>query len=309
MKARLLATIILAAASTQALALNARTWVSGKGVDGAGCGPIATPCRSLQFGHDQTNPNGEIDVLDSAGYGSVVITKAITIIGDGVVAGVLAPPGGVAIDIAAGASDTIVLRGLTIEGQGSGIHGIRLTSGRSITIANCVVLNVAGGGPVDGNAILIAPSSGTTSVAVSNTAISGAGYGGLHIRPTGTGSTVAQIDRVTANRMAFGIAFNAANTSGTVTGSVSASVVTSATSAGILGQGAGTKMMIDGSSSSHNLTGFQSSSGATVYVGGSTATKNAYGFAGNATMFTYRNNQIDMNTTDVGLPLSTATLR
>ena len=78
------------ALATQAHALNARTWISGKGSDVAGCGPIANPCRTLQFAHDQTSPGGEIDVLDPAGYGSVVINKAINIINEGGVAGVVA---------------------------------------------------------------------------------------------------------------------------------------------------------------------------------------------------------------------------
>ena len=55
---------------------NVRTWVSGKGVDQAGCGPIANPCRTLQYAHDVTASGGEIDVADGAGYGAVAIAKA-----------------------------------------------------------------------------------------------------------------------------------------------------------------------------------------------------------------------------------------
>ena len=89
-------------AAPAASALNARTWISGKGVDQAGCGPAASPCRSLQYAHDQTSAGGEIDILDAAGYGSLVITKAISIVNDGAgLAGVLAA-GGRAIEINCG---------------------------------------------------------------------------------------------------------------------------------------------------------------------------------------------------------------
>lgn len=111
-----------------AYALNNRTWVSGSGTDAAGCGPIATPCRSLQHAHDQTNVGGEIDVKDSAGYGSVVINKAITILDDGSIAGVLAAANASAITVSAGATDDVFLKGLTIEGAGGvRIHDLRHT--------------------------------------------------------------------------------------------------------------------------------------------------------------------------------------
>ena len=62
-----------ATAWTPASAANLRTWVSGRGADQAGCGPIATPCRTLQYAHDNTTAGGEINVLDAAGYGSLAI--------------------------------------------------------------------------------------------------------------------------------------------------------------------------------------------------------------------------------------------
>ena len=72
MKKSILTGAILAGLlSTHAFAANNRTWISGKGVDQAGCGPVATPCRTLQYAHDNTNAGGEINVLDPAGYGSV----------------------------------------------------------------------------------------------------------------------------------------------------------------------------------------------------------------------------------------------
>src|SRR4051794_15750079 len=104
--------LVVVSLTTQAYALNTRTWISGSGNDQAGCGSIASPCRTLQYAHDNTAPGGEIDVKDSAGYGAVSINKAITIVGGGSLAGVLASAGTIAIRIIAGANDGIVLRGL-----------------------------------------------------------------------------------------------------------------------------------------------------------------------------------------------------
>ena len=72
-----------------------RAWVSGKGIDQAGCGAPTSPCRSLQYVHDNIIVDGgEIDILDPAGYGAIVITKAISIVNDGVgTAGVQATSG------------------------------------------------------------------------------------------------------------------------------------------------------------------------------------------------------------------------
>lgn len=120
-------------------ALN-RVWISGKGADQASCGTVAAPCRTLQYAHDMTNPGGEIDVLDGAGYGAITITKAISIVNDGVgVAGVLAPAGGNAVTISAGINETIILRGLTIEGSNVGVFGIEFNSGAGLSVSNSTI--------------------------------------------------------------------------------------------------------------------------------------------------------------------------
>ena len=61
-----------------------RAWVSGHGTDEAGCGQVPAPCRTPQYAHDNiVAAGGEIDILDPAGYGSITIKKAISIINDG----------------------------------------------------------------------------------------------------------------------------------------------------------------------------------------------------------------------------------
>ena len=108
----------LSAAPAQAQ--NARSFVSGHGSDAAAC-TLAAPCRTLAAAFAATNAGGEIDVLDPAGYGALTINKAISIVNDGVgTAGVLQTVAGQnAIQINAGSSDSVTLRGLTIDGLGT----------------------------------------------------------------------------------------------------------------------------------------------------------------------------------------------
>lgn len=136
----LLVTGLSVGAASSAHALNARTWISGKGVDQANCGPVASPCRTLQFAHDQTSAGGEINVLDPAGYGAVTIGKAINIVNEGVgVAGVLASTGNNAVTVNAPNGDTVILRGLTIEGAGVGANGVVFNSGAGLQVSNCFI--------------------------------------------------------------------------------------------------------------------------------------------------------------------------
>src|SRR5262249_42105570 len=123
----------------------ARPCVSAAGSDSNDCTRL-TPCRTFQRAHDNTLANGEITVLDPGGYGAVTITKSISIINDGVgEAGVLVSGGLSGITVAAGASDAVTLRGLTIKGIGfGGGDGVTFTSGRSLTVENCVIRNLSG---------------------------------------------------------------------------------------------------------------------------------------------------------------------
>src|SRR6476469_6168498 len=65
-----------------------RTWVSGVGDDANPCSRTA-PCKTFAGAISKTATNGEIDAIDSGGFGAVTITKSITIDGAGVMAGIL----------------------------------------------------------------------------------------------------------------------------------------------------------------------------------------------------------------------------
>src|SRR5436190_4983864 len=57
-----------------------RTWVSGVGDDVNPCSRTA-PCKTFAGAISKTAEGGEIDPLDPAGYGTVTISKAMTIDG------------------------------------------------------------------------------------------------------------------------------------------------------------------------------------------------------------------------------------
>src|SRR4051812_50031264 len=72
------ASILVAAATANAQAT--RTWVSGVGDDVNPCSRTA-PCKTFAGAISKTAEGGEIDALDPAGYGTVTITKAMTLDG------------------------------------------------------------------------------------------------------------------------------------------------------------------------------------------------------------------------------------
>lgn len=115
-------------------------WVSKlSGNDAADCGSVANPCRTFQFAHDNiVVAGGTIYVRDSGGYGPVAISKAISIINDGNgVASISASVDGVTV--AAGVSDAVFIKGLTIDGAGVGLKGIKVQSVGNVTITDCTV--------------------------------------------------------------------------------------------------------------------------------------------------------------------------
>src|SRR5260221_10160209 len=83
------AAVVSLALATVAQAQATRTWVSGVGDDVNPCSRTA-PCKTWAGAISKTAPGGEIDALDPGGFGSVTITKALTLDGGGSLASILA---------------------------------------------------------------------------------------------------------------------------------------------------------------------------------------------------------------------------
>src|SRR3954452_14654471 len=101
--------LLLVGVATAASAQATRTWVSGTGDDVNPCSRTA-PCKTFAGAISKTADGGEIDALDSAGFGAVTITIPITIDASNVEGGVLDFGSNGIIVNAPG--DDVVLRGL-----------------------------------------------------------------------------------------------------------------------------------------------------------------------------------------------------
>jgi hypothetical protein len=117
-----------------------RTWVSGVGDDANPCSRTA-PCKTFAGAISKTAAKGEINALDSGGFGAVTITKSITIDGNGHIAGVLVSgTNGIVVNaVNAASTDVVTLRNLDIDGLGTGLNGISILGAKSVHIEHCQI--------------------------------------------------------------------------------------------------------------------------------------------------------------------------
>jgi hypothetical protein len=136
------ASLLIALISSAAQAQATRTWVSGVGDDANPCSRTA-PCKTFAGAISKTAVGGEIDALDPGGFGAFTISKSITIDGTGALAGILAAGvTGIRINITADPKDTaksVRLRGLTINGWGTGANGINVMAASLVSVEDCVI--------------------------------------------------------------------------------------------------------------------------------------------------------------------------
>jgi hypothetical protein len=121
------------------LAATPQTFVSGVGNDNNACSR-QQPCRTFAHALTQTDPGGEIVVLDSAEYGTVSIDRAITIEAPkGVYAGVDVSSGNTGIEITPKAT-RVALRGLRIRSTGANVNiGIAFRSPGTLYVEDCIL--------------------------------------------------------------------------------------------------------------------------------------------------------------------------
>jgi len=175
MKRHLARHVVFAAAAACAVwspvslaALAQRTFVASSGNDANTCS-VTFPCRQFSAALAQTADGGEIIVLNSAGYGTVLITQSVSIVAPPGIYGGMTVISGDGVTIA-GAGIDVRLRGLTINGIGaSAVTGINVTDAARVTITDCTVSSMTG------SAIgIFAPSSDVT---VANTTVRGGNQG------------------------------------------------------------------------------------------------------------------------------------
>ena len=248
--------VVLLALPQLASAQASRTWVSGIGDDANPCSRTA-PCKTFAGAISKTAAGGEIDCLDSGGFGTLTITKSILIDCRDVIGGVLASGvPGFTIN-AAGAQ--VVLRHLDINGiagTGSpGTIGIRILAAASVHVED-VTIHAFGQSGIDfspsansqltlvhvtsqenvQHGMTVAPTGGATAkVAVFDSTFSGNALNGIRVADFGF---VSLTNSVLANNFSHGAV---AVGTGTNPAKISMVRVTSASNAnaGIIATGAG----------------------------------------------------------------------
>jgi hypothetical protein len=263
-----------------------RTWVSSAGDDGFPCSRTS-PCKTLAGAFAKTAAGGEISVVDSAGYGTLTINKAITINGEGNLASVLTSSGS-GIIVAAGASDQVILRNLSINGTGGGTAGINISSG-NVTIDKCFIYDFTSGF-IGGMGIFVGGSSSTVQVDVRDTDISASSHGVL--AQTSGSSVVMGLDNVRINNVGgIGVgtlssgAFisvrnssirnagtTAISTSGGVINVIGSSLINSGTA--VSANGAGSSVRLTDITMLDNNVGLAIAGGATIITGTNNKTNN-----------------------------------
>jgi hypothetical protein len=165
-----------------------RTWVSGVGDDVNPCSRTA-PCKTFAGAISRTAEGGEISVLDPGGFGTLTITKAITINGEGTLAGILnAGTNGINVNVTTNPATAVVyIHGISINGASTGVNGINYTAGSTLVVDHCWIygqtttgINVNGAGALNlkvsnteienitaGNAITINTSAGQVLALIS----------------------------------------------------------------------------------------------------------------------------------------------
>ncbi len=288
-------------ASSSAHAQATRTWVSAMGDDTNACSRTA-PCRTFAGALSKTAAFGDIHVLDPGVYGGVTITKSISIVSEGIQAGVLVSnTDGIVVN--AGVNDAVTLRGLFIQGLGTGLNGIKFLSGRALHVQNCVILGFGSTTAGNGNGINFQPSTLSSELYVQDTTISENFANGIQVKPAVGGSAKFVIDRVHMENNGTG--FKADATSGATSGTIRESVAAGNAAAGIHAFSPGANaasLMVDHSASVSNGTGIfaDTGAGAVIRITDVTVFGNVTGLSatGSAKISSFGNNHNAGNVTD-----------
>jgi hypothetical protein len=302
--AALAGAICLSLFSMPANAQATRTWVSGVGDDANPCSRTA-PCKTWPGAISKTAAGGEIDALDPGGFGTVTITKAITLDGGGgQVASILAS-GTNAVNVNAGPNDIVIIRNLRINGinqTGSGgLNGIVFNTGAALIVESCDIFGFVNSGIAftpSANAKLVVADSHLTNNATAT------GNAAVLVRPTGTGNASATVNNVYMEQQINGVFADGSGGSGIIHVNVRNSVITGSSNNGVTVSGANATGDVFNTQISYSVnTGAAVGSGS-LRLGGNTITNNVTGAAApGGTLQSFKNNMFADNTND-GTPIT-----
>jgi len=271
-----------------------RTWVSGVGDDLNPCSRTA-PCKTFAGAISKTADKGEIDALDPGGFGTVTITKNITLEGQGTLASILnAGTNGVNVnDSATATPNTIIvhLRNLSIQGAGTGFDGIKFTSGKRLFVEDCVIAGQKGNG-INSDGIDFSPTAAgqTFGLTVKNTVIQNSTGDGVRVS-TSTSTINGAVDGCSLSGNANGLEV----LGGTI--NVTRCQVDNNTGNG-LSVSNGAFLNADDNEVTDNATGLNNNS-SNFRISNNNVHRNTTGIGGAGTYSTFGNNKTIGNTTDV----------
>ena len=289
-----------------------RTWISGVGDDVNPCSRTA-PCKTWQGAISKTAAGGEIDCLDPGGFGSVTITKSITLDcaeGEGGAAGGILNSGvsGIIINDPNGATAPTIkvfLRNLNINGAGTtvGTYAVRFLSGKSLTMQN-VVINNQGTGNVP--AVSFEPSAASVGakLAMKDVFISNAIGNGVQFTSVGGVAIGGILDNVTITDTNMALEVNEGATVTVVKSNLSYNNgrgVEANSVGGVIGE----TVNLDGVTIAGNLNvGVAALAGATIRISNSGIYGNSQGLKANSggTIQSFTNNRLGPDAGNVGLP-------
>jgi hypothetical protein len=278
--------VFIGAFATLANAQATRTWVSGVGDDANPCSRTA-PCKTFAGATSKTATGGEISVLDPGGFGTVTITKSLTINGThgagfGSISAALAPSGVLVNNAAA----VVRLKSLDINGMGTGTDGIKIIAALKVYIEDTKIDGFTGRGIND----IRTTANGFLNVTDCN--VSSTAGSGVTIIPGVGGSVTATLDNVHSQ----GSANSGYAQSGNVKGTVRNSVFTGNAMNGMFADGTGGELNIDHCVTSHNNVGLFVGSPAVVRMVTTMITNNTTSITGNTQVSSDQTNTISGNT-------------
>jgi hypothetical protein len=299
--AALLVLIAALAVPATSFAQATRTWISGTGDDVNPCSRTA-PCKTWAGAISKTAAGGEIDALDPGGFGTLTVTKSITISGVGTQASVLAS-GVNAFTIQAAPTDRVTITNIAMNGingtVSAGLDGVKIISAATVRLENDNIFDFAGNGV---NFASNSPTGNPQSrLIIENSTIEGNGAAGVLVLPTTSVGERASIlgSHIDDN----GCGVTAGGTCTATTGS-GFPVITTTIGSSIIDNGTGA-----GTGASGNGAGIQSvGSTAASAIGGDQILGNTIGLnkvtAGG--IYSFGDNDVFGNNTN-GTPTSTIT--
>jgi len=308
----MLGAMLVLLSHTPVHALAARTWVasaSAGGNDAHACSRAA-PCKTFAVAVARTIAGGEINCVDADDYGKVTITKSLSIVCDNTEAGIFAA-GTVGITVNTLATDSVTLKGIDIEGFGTGTVGINFIRGGTLHVHKVRINHFRSTTAAPVNGINFAPTLGAALyVSESYLTENGTGFGGSGISIAAAATATVAITNTRIENNLHGIriinvssdTLKVAVTDSTIVGNAGAGIVTSST------DGPNQLMLKSVLVANNGAQGVTNiGPAASTRIGDSIVTGNATGVENFEGSFTsYKNNQIRLNTVD-GTPLAAET--